>query len=189
MNKSFFRLLPAFLVSCFILSGWAADIDVYQTTGSKQKKTVSGGVTISTAGVVTVTELAKFRAHKNATDQTVSASTTTKATFGTEAYDVGALYDTTNSRWTPPAGKIRLHFRIYAFTLSNNDNFTVFIYKNGAELERKNVVMLLGQNSNEITVVDSANGTDYYEAFANSAAATTWDGRAGFTNFSGELLP
>lgn len=151
---------------------------------------VSGILAVANGGTGRSTEFPKFSANKNGSNQTVSASTTTKATFTTEAYDIGSFYDAANSKWVPPVGKVHIHFRLYGFSVGVGDNYTVYIYKNGAELARVNAVAgSFGQYSAQISVVDSANGTDFYEAYANFAAATTWDGTAGRSAFSGEVLP
>ena len=50
-----------------------------------------------------------FRANRNGTDQTgVASATTTLISFNNEAFDDGNCFDTTNARWTPPAGLVWL---------------------------------------------------------------------------------
>lgn len=136
-----------------------------------------------------------FRAHKNGTDQSgVAYLTFTKVTFGTEAFDQGGYYDTATSKWTPPAGKVLVTTNI---TLSAGmvDQQTLYgvIYKNGAALAQNNA-HLSGTNAKgvSVSVIDSANGTDYYEAYVyvttGTPPPTTIDGLAIRTYFQGAVL-
>lgn len=119
-----------------------------------------------------------FRAHKNGTAQSLTAGTTTKVTATTAAIDVGGLYDTTNSRWTPPAGGVLVGANV-TFTGGAaviTASIQVAIYKNGSLL----ATFFGGAFTNTaITpsglalVTDTANGTDYYEVYALNPSTTT----------------
>ncbi len=135
-----------------------------------------------------------FSAHKNGTDQTgISPSTLTKITFGTEAWDVGTYYDTATSRWTPPAGKVRINAAVFpsANTVDAAQNL-LYVYKNGSAL-RALMSVQAGATQNELllsgTLLDDANGTDYYEIYfqGNGAGNKTVSGLATSTYFQGSM--
>ncbi len=109
-----------------------------------------------------------FGANKASSDQTgIADATVTKVTFTTEAYDVGSLYDAPNSRWTPPAGPVLLHSRMsISGTWAAGSGITyVTIKKNGVDAFFGAPNISPGANGNQlqITELDNANGTDYYE--------------------------
>lgn len=136
-----------------------------------------------------------FRANKNGTNQTgIADSTLTKITFTTESVDVGSYYDTTNSRWRPPAGPVSLSASAFiSGTLVDGGSAYTAIYKNGA-------MLLAGapeHTSNTTSICsavnghDTANGTDYYEVYVladTSAGTATVSGNATVSWFSGVWL-
>jgi hypothetical protein len=136
-----------------------------------------------------------FSAHKNGTSQTgVSNATDTKITFDTEIYDVGSCYDTATSRWTPPAGMVMLNAVIASATVmqTTGNYFYLTIYKNGSPFKFDTGPKSKGDDGVSITVLDQANGTDYYEVYAYGVANSggTWNvaGGAGGTFFQGVHL-
>lgn len=136
--------------------------------------------------------LAGFAANKGATDQTgISAAGFTKVTFGTEAFDIGGFFDTTNSRWVPPIGRRVVLCATVTFASVDDGACQCAIYKNNALLSSGSFA---AQSSNAgrsvATVIDNPNGTDYYEVFVFAGATGTFDvsGVATATVFSGSQL-
>lgn len=100
----------------------------------------------------------------------------TKINFSVVGANVGVPYDTTNKRWTPTIGMVRLDLSL--FTVPNY----AFILKNGAPWR--------GSTRGEISAIDYANGTDYYEAgvLFTSGGPHTLDGQALYTWFEGQQI-
>lgn len=124
------------------------------------------GPTGPTGVTGTFTLTAYFKATISST-QSIGSNTTTKINFDTESWDIGNKYDTTNKRWTPPAGYVHLYCQIEPSAV---DQFAeaVYIYKNGAAAAR--FTGRYASNSNASLAVnydDLANGTDYYECYVN----------------------
>jgi len=133
-----------------------------------------------------------FQAYRS-TDQTgIAANTWTKIQFNTKAFDQGGHFDnTTNYRWTPAAGQVEILIQTNASGLTASSIHYVAIYKNGSEFKRGFVVASSGGTAGaSVDVLDNASGTDYYEAWAFGAAATTWSltSGAGFTFFWGTTI-
>lgn len=132
-----------------------------------------------------------FRAHKNNVDQSgVAAAGFVKITFTSEAFDIGSYYDTTNSRWIPPAGLVRISGHV-TFSSVDDAACQASLYKNGAIFAGGSVA---GQISNAgrsvVSAVDLANGTDYYEYYAFCGSTGTFDitGTIAQTAFCGEQI-
>jgi hypothetical protein len=140
------------------------------------------------------TALTSFSAHKNGTDQTgILSATWTKVTFATEAWDTGSLYDTTNSRWTPPAGKVKLTAAAYiSVGAVDQAQSALAIYKNGAAFKYVNISNASGTAGFVLngSCNDDANGTDYYEVFVNGGGTgdKTITGDSKYTWFVGETM-
>lgn len=139
-----------------------------------------------------------FSAHKNSVDQTLTTTSFTKVTFGTEARDVGGLFDTTNSRWTPPAGLANINglIRILPTNTQTGVAYHSALFKNGSVFAAGQSlicpsggsgVMVLG-----LSFVDAASGTDFYELFAAadsvSAGSLTIAGGPTSTYFQGYMI-
>lgn len=135
-----------------------------------------------------------FSAHKNGTDQTpITSGVATKITFDTEDFDIGGYFNTTNSRFTPPAGKYRLSgTALFAATnMAGGASLIVYIYKNGAEFARTQIqTSSTGAQGATVTRTVAASGTDYFEFYASCAApgGKTVLGAAEQTYFSGERI-
>lgn len=144
---------------------------------------------------------AAFYAHKNGVDQTgMTHNAYTKVTFGTEKFDIGGLFDTTNSRWTPPAGLVQLNVSLWwsAHAQSTSSpSFVLKIIKNGSADVFAGVGTAVsgypGTAIAHVAGVDLATGTDYYEVFAFGISDTAAnnlqiDGNMAHTHFSGHLI-
>lgn len=140
---------------------------------------------------------ASFSAHKNGTDQTgIVSDTPTKITFPTEAWDTGSYYDAANSRWTPPPGLVHITAVVrLSAGLADGAYYAIMLYKNGSSLrdgvglQARNVGIPLAP---AISVIDVANGTDYYEVYlwpgGVSGGNKTAAGIAVWTYFQGHAL-
>jgi hypothetical protein len=152
----------------------------------------SKGNTIWHAGNSGNAALSSFRAHKNGTDQTgIASATATKLTFATESFDVGSHYNTTNSRWTPPAGKVRISAAAVQNGGVDGEVVQLMIYKNGVEFARDmRTPGASGTSGVAVTVSDSASGTDFYEVYFqfSGAGTRTVNGGSWVTWFSGEMI-
>jgi hypothetical protein len=140
-----------------------------------------------------------FLAHKNGTNQTgIANNTATKVTFGAETFDVGGLFDTTNSRWTPPTGtKVRIGGMVYvsAGVLSSGGN-QLLLYKNGALLRALDIHAASALATEVIlsgSTIESADG-GYYELYVSVLTSSagvdtaTAFGNASYTYFYGEQV-
>jgi hypothetical protein len=137
-----------------------------------------------------------FSANKNGTDQTaLSDNTYTKVTFGTEAWDHGAQFDTSTSRWTPAvSGVVRLTAVIFLSGCAVSNQCLIAIYKNGSELRIGPSTIADGSGvcGLFVSVLDVADGDDYYEVFVNgqeaSGGSLTVNGAAALSYFQGEVM-
>ena len=135
-----------------------------------------------------------FSAHKNGTDQTgIVTATYTKLTFSTEVYDQGGTFDAvTNSRWTPPAGRIRIDAgALFSANVVDQNDYRIAVYKNGSRFRTATYRSSgTGNISATITIQDLANGTDYYEIFVYGAGTgnKTVEGDATDTYFMGSVI-
>jgi hypothetical protein len=124
---------------------------------------------------------AKFSAWKNGTDQTgILSATYTKVTFGTEYFDIGGYYDTSTSRYTPPAGYYHFTATVYhTANVVDQQEYIAAIYKNGVSvLEFSLRASGTGPQLAAVFGTLQANGTDYFEAY-------TYGGGAGNKTVSG----
>ena len=136
-----------------------------------------------------------FSSNKNAVNQTgVADATPTKITMTTEAFDAGGYYDAANSKWTPPAGMITLSAIVYITgSITASQANSVSVYKNGVQLHQSILQTSSGTRSAigiDITVMDVANGTDYYElyCFIRVSGTGTVNGGVTNTNFCGHWI-
>lgn len=134
-----------------------------------------------------------FSAHKNGTNQVgVQTGTDTKATFGTEIFDNGGLFDSGSNRWIPPPGSIDLSAAVL-FTVSvDAARVRAMIYKNGSVFKRVvNLSPGTAPTGSTIHIHDECNGTDFYEFFVeqNTGADKIIDGTAADTYFMGAWSP
>lgn len=175
----------------------AGDIAVMQSLGSGNWQCVSyefadAADFRSNIGIRANSEKYCFRAHKNGTNQTaIVTGTPTLVTFGTEDFDIGSYYNTTNSRWTPPSGKYVINAYITQATANMVDNarIGVYIYKNGSAIQfaPEAVSGTAIVQGNGITGIVDADGDDYFEIYVTFSGTgdKTIDGTATQTFFSG----
>ena len=145
----------------------------------------------SLAALLTTIEAGKacFFAHKNGTDQT-SVATGTKITFGTESWDTGSHFDTSTSRWTPPAGKYRISGAVQLTTgVTDQGGQALVLYRSGVEHRRlqTNNAAVDGSIGLSGSVIVDADGTHYFELF-HVGQTVTITGGAAITYFCGERI-
>ncbi len=135
---------------------------------------------------------ASFSAHKNGVDQTgLPSNTFTKLTFGAEAWDVGGHFDVSASRWTPPAGKVRLSGGFYVASGGDASGLVLAcLYKNGSLFKQFIFGASPAVQAGFFTALDDADGDDYYEFFCYAPAASTYtvSGHPANTHFAGEQV-
>ena len=111
-----------------------------------------------------------FRAVRTSS-QSFSSGVYTKVQCDVETFDVGSAYDhSTNYRFTPSAGKYLIGGGTHAFGGNSVvSTFRVMIYKNGSAIYPDQMITGFGNTGNEqggnTSVLDIANGTDYYELY------------------------
>ena len=102
-------------------------------------------------------------------NQSIPTTTFTKIQFNTEVFDTDGTYDnSTNYRFTPGvAGKYYIFGNVYMNSLTDAKNFRLDIYKNGAEyvFGRNNSSKTGSSISVNISFIDDASASDYYEVF------------------------
>lgn len=137
-----------------------------------------------------------FSAHKNGSNQgSITNGNTHKITFGSEEADTAGVFDTSTSRFVPPAGQ-RWHLAANIQTTDGSDGMilTLHIYKNGSAYKDGQRIVVGGATNagaGIAGVIVEGNGTDYYEvhlSLSNSVATRTIDGTAARTWFTGHRL-
>jgi hypothetical protein len=133
---------------------------------------------------------ASFCANKNGTNQTISFDTWTKVTLTTEKWDTGSYYDAANSKWVPPAGKVRLSAHVYAYGTTGTTFLAVKLYKNGSAFSYGGIVTGSGALLLVVAALDNPNGTDYYElyCYVSGTGTATISGSIVETTFEGEQI-
>lgn len=127
-----------------------------------------------------------FLAHKNGTNQTaVADGVWTKATFGTEALDTHACYDTATSRFTPGvAGWSLLFARVAWVNMEDQALMGASIYKNGGTPAASGVDQRAASGTSgfqgciALAIIDH-DADDYFEGWG------LWDGTSGTRDIHG----
>lgn len=175
-------------------SGTTLTRSVTTSTNSNNAISLSGSAEVYITARAQDLNKFGFSAHKNGTNQTgIASATDTKCTFTTEIFDNGGYYDSTNSKWTPPAGRILVTAQFYGTgTIAAGQPYVVAVWKNGAVYKEGFIYSGRADNGNcNVAIVDDANGTDYYEIYVRFAGVTgtaTVDGTAKWTFFTGSTL-
>lgn len=164
------------------------------TTGGVKQVELSSATGVTISSVLNCPAQPGFSAHKNNILQSgIGSGVFTKVTLPTEVYDVGPYFDTTLSRWKPPAGKVLITGAIYwSLGATTGGLFIVSIYKNGVRY--KDALTWAGSTGEvaaNLTIVDSCDGiNDYYEliGYGVSGTSLTINGNPNLTYFTGMLL-
>jgi len=125
--------------------------------------------------------------------QTINDVTKTKLTWANEIYDFGGYFDLANSKWVPPVGIVSITASMKGTGNINNGAYCyVGVYKNGSEFALAGQSQLNNSTAHcTITMIDSANGTDFYEAYAYLDSTTSTADVSSdddFTIFTGRLI-
>jgi hypothetical protein len=132
-----------------------------------------------------------FSATKGGTAQTgIPSGTPTLITCDTEDYDIGGYYDAGASRWTPPAGVVTLTLTVAISGIDVAAQWGVILAKNGSNMRIVAPPSPDSYAAASITVMDSANGSDYYEmlAYGITSGTLTVNGAASYTYFQGAVI-
>ena len=145
---------------------------------------IPSGVTIANAGTATgfgESNPPAFAATYSSSGSGLANATYVKLSFDSELYDSGSVYDTSNYRFTPGvAGKYFIHARTLISAASTSPNQgRIAIYKNGSIFNywRWTNTATISDFSVQISGFDTANTTDYYEAYiyqSNSTSSTSF---------------
>jgi hypothetical protein len=137
------------------------------------------------------TNAAYFSAHNNGVAQSIPTAAFTTLNMSTEVYDVGSKFAA--NAWTPPARLVSMVGAVAINSAAVLANYTVSVFKNGAEFKRGTMHLVnLGGGAVIATVdcQDVANGTDVYDlrAFQTTGAAQNTTGAATVTYFQGATI-
>lgn len=181
-------LAPSNYITCENVSG-----EINTTNATQPFSAISCSNVNDVAQIVGVIKYnSKFSAHKNASNQIIATGAAQKLTFGTELYDYGADYDTTNSKWTPGVGGIA-HIDVTALWTSGVDlaEYSLYIYKNGAAL----VISTLtcngtGVQQHTVSYDLEVDGDDYIEIYIAQSTGSdkTINGASYYSFWTGHML-
>lgn len=110
----------------------------------------------------------RFEAYRGGTDQAVANTTFTKAEYNTEQYDPDSVYDLATFRYQPNvAGQYLLNAAVKWLDVTDQGQFLVAIYRNGAEIKRgHNTASGASTSGAHVSATLQMNGTsDYLEVF------------------------
>ena len=134
--------------------------------------TVDSGATITNSGTANgfgESNIPAFAAIFSGAGSGLANGTYVKLAFDSELYDSGSVYSTSNYRFTPGvAGKYFIHARTLISAASTSPNQgRIAIYKNGSIFNywRWTNTASISDFSMQISAFDTANTTDYYEAY------------------------
>ena len=144
--------------------------------------TIPSGATITNSGTATgfgETNTPMFMASYTGSGITINDATDTKGTFDTEFIDVGSVYATGTSRYTPGfVGKSFISTGMSFYSSGSKMQFVrVLFYKNGSSLTNAtdNPANDTGQIWITSNLIVDHNATDYFEVYLRS---DTSDGSA-----------
>lgn len=168
----------------------AIDGNLIYRAGGTDVAVADGGTGASTvAGAyanLAPSALASFSAHKNGTIQTISSTSETTVTFGTEVFDVGAKF--ASNAWTPPAGKVLIQARL-TVSGTGSDVITVRLKRAGASIAE---IITSNATSETINLVQiaTADGSQAFTVTIKSTNDTSYiiDGTAVRTYFQGTMI-
>lgn len=180
----------------YTASGTTLTRTVTKSTNSNSAINLSGNahvfITPRAEDMVINVSAPAFSANLNSVNQTgIASATATLVNFNNTVYNVGSYFDTTNKKWTPPAGTIILAAGLLVQgTFPTTNAVSVEFYKNGALLYQFIAGASTAANQSTMygSIQDRANGSDYYQIYVyqttTSGTITVYSG-TGFTFFQG----
>jgi hypothetical protein len=179
---------------------------VYTASGTTLTRTVTkstnadAAISLTGAAQVYITaraeDLAGSKAGFHAThdaDQTIANETFVKVNFAAAVYNDGTLYNTSLSRWTPPAGKFQIAAAVGFLGVHNlylGTPIVIGIFKNGVQYKYSYGAVVGVYAGANIAIVDTCNGTDYFEVwiFVYTSTTGTLSNAPAWTYFMGSQL-
>lgn len=104
----------------------------------------------------------EFKAHRNGSNQSITAGSNVGIDWTHEAFDFGSNFDLASDRWTPPRGRVDIYAQVTITDGEASGAFRVDILKNGAVVATG---YLRGEGQFSASAVlhgDECSGTDYY---------------------------
>ncbi len=122
---------------------------------------------------------------------TQSVTTLALVAFATKVFDIGTLYSTGSSGWTPPAGLVQLNVSIDATvaTGGTTENILIDILRDTTVIATASFVEGTGasfRSGGTVAVVDNASGSNVYTVKMSATAAAVVQTTS---TFSGHTLP
>jgi hypothetical protein len=136
-----------------------------------------------------MTDFAGFRAQLSA-NQAIGQNSLTQLQFSVEDFDVGTYYDTGTYRWTPAAGPVVVGINL-EWQWAHDSGTNVMVKKNGTTIYQdyfryRDAILRAGGT---VSILDQADGDDYYEAFIHQYAANLTVLDTGGSHFWGFVIP
>ncbi|WP_313349064.1 sialate O-acetylesterase [Paracoccus sp. (in: a-proteobacteria)] len=103
---------------------------------------------------------AAFSVNKNATAQTVPASTITVVTFSNEVLDAGGHF--ASSGWTPPAGRYLVQASISFTGATSGETNVLYLHRNETAIRRVFAATSSGNNTITLSGIVTASGADTF---------------------------
>ena len=152
----------------------------------------TGAITLAAAGLANTPS---FRATMSG-DQSLANETFTKIAFNTETWDTNSAYDTSNYRFTVPAGQGGKYCFIAQIAIDNLDDtehIDSAYYINGSRDNLSYLTMWISKTTNGFGYVNnvytrSLAATDYVEFFGAHSEGSSQNVEADYSYFGGYKL-
>ena len=163
------------------------DVALWNTTSGQYEP-----ATVAEAKEILGIPFDRVSAHRDGVDQSIPSSTSTYVSFTTEDYDTGSFFNTTNSRFTPPSGRVfRITYRVrFEPPTSTSCGFELIIRKSGTIYLREHLTLSGTLASLSISTIVVGDGSTYYELQAQHFYGSSINITGEFfgTNFQAEEL-
>lgn len=156
------------------LEGLAGTNNIYYRSAADTWTAVTIGTGLSfTAGTLAATAGAKvgFSAYETV-DQNCANGANVKIVFTSTVFNDSALFSTSTYRWTPPAGRCHLMGAVNFQNCTLGSTINLMIWKNGSSFKNSTAAANTGTTDGaHISVIDTCNGTDFYELYVNTVTS------------------
>lgn len=135
-----------------------------------------------------------FSAYRTVDQSGIPNGVNTQILWTNTSLNEGGFFNTSLSRWTPPAGKCLITAQLYCSSgLALGAQLILMLYKNGAPVKQGLSFATGAAASVPCTFIDNCNGTDYYEVYVFLVTSTTGniycgDATGAYTYFLGTTL-